>query len=142
MGIGVSDSGRAGGAAMSTTVRPALVAGIHVLEPSADQDVDGRVKRGHDAERDRSGGAVDPPCHVAAPGKQSFDGNILVEFIPMQAGAAQFDLRALSGRRVEEARKPSQRNTERAAITDRDPHGVIVEGDLSWRNGHVSRRQV
>lgn len=59
----------------------------------------------------------------------------------MQAGAAQFNLGALRGRGMKEARKPRQRNPERTAVADRDPHGVLVEGDASRRNGHPNRRQ-
>ena len=87
--------------------------------------------------RGNSGGALDPPRHITASGQQAFDRDVLVEVFPVQAGAAQFDLVALGGRGMEEAGKPRERNAERAAITDRDPHRVLVERDLSRRNGHA-----
>jgi hypothetical protein len=43
-------------------VMPALVAGIHVLETSAREDVDGRDKPGHD----ERGWSISQPQHLAA----------------------------------------------------------------------------
>jgi len=37
------------------------------------------------------------PCHVTAPGEQTGNGDVLVEFFPMQANAAQLGLFALRG---------------------------------------------
>jgi len=47
--------------------------------------------------------------HIAATSEQARDRDILVEFFPMQAGTAQFDLFALGGRRTQQAGKPSER---------------------------------
>jgi hypothetical protein len=75
-------------------------------------------------------------CHIAAPGEQTRDRNILINGFPVQANAAQLNLRALGGRRTKQPRKPCERDAERAAVGQFDPHRIVVKADASRRNGH------
>ena len=74
---------------------------------------------------------------VSAPGEQSCDRDILVEFLPMQAGAGKFDLRACGGRCVQEPRKPRERNADSAAVGKIDPHRIRVEAPPTRRPAHA-----
>lgn len=53
----------------------------------------------------------------------------------MQAERGDFDGGALGRGRVEEAREPGERDAEFAAVGEVDPHGRLVEADVSGRNG-------
>lgn len=54
----------------------------------------------------------------------------------MQTVAADFDFLALTRLRIEQPRKPCERNADRAAIREVDPHRMLVEPDFSGRNVH------
>lgn len=85
-------------------------------------------------------GVIDPHRHITATRDQAGDGNVLVDVFPVQARAADLDLCALLRRGVEEARKPRQRHTPRAAVRQVDPHRMLVEADLKCRNDHAMPR--
>ena len=64
---------------------------------------------------------------VAETGEKAGDGNVFVEGVPMQAAGTDPDLLALFGGAVEEAGKPRQRNADRSAVAQIDPHIVRIE---------------
>lgn len=74
---------------------------------------------------------------VAATGEKSGDGNVLVDLVPVQADMADFDLAALRGCRFQKPGKPCERDAERSAVGEFDPHGVFVEANASCRNAHA-----
>ena len=53
---------------------------------------------------------------ISAPSEQAFDGNVLVEFVPIEAQAAQLYFFALSGRAVEQAGSQAKRNALGASV--------------------------
>ena len=50
--------------------------------------------------------ALGLPRHVASTGKQAGNGDIFVDVLPVEAGAAELDAFALGRGRVQQARKP------------------------------------
>ena len=79
-----------------------------------------------------------PLRDVAAPGEQTSNRDILIDRFPVQAGAADLDLRALSRRCVEQARKPGEWDAKRAPIGEIDPHGVVVKLNTGCGNAHAT----
>lgn len=77
----------------------------------------------------RSGGSFGGPRLIAFAGKQPGYRDILVDFFPMQSGAAQRNRRALFLRRMEQPREPRERHAQRAAIIEIDPKGIGIKPD-------------
>src|SRR3546814_6326529 len=75
------------------------------------------------------GGPGARPDPVAAAGEQPLDGNILVQFLPMQTARADRDLVALGGRRMQQPGKPRQRNAAPETVGQIEGHAVLVEPD-------------
>jgi hypothetical protein len=81
--------------------------------------------------------ALGLPRHVASTGKQAGNGDIFVDVLPVEAGAAELDAFALGRGRVQQARKPGQWHAQRAAIAQLDPHRVFVKSNCRRRNSHA-----
>src|SRR5439155_15116141 len=79
------------------------------------------------------------PRHVAPPRKKPRDGDVFIQLLPVEAGAAEFDGFALGGGAVEEAGEPGEGDAERAAVLQLHPEAVLVEADRHRfrRNGHA-----
>ena len=77
--------------------------------------------------------------HIAAPGNEASDRDVLIKLVPMETRAAQGELLALSRARVEEAREPGEGDAERASIFEIDPHLIVVEANRGGfrRSGHA-----
>ena len=86
--------------------------------------------------------ALGLPRHVASTGKQAGNGDIFVDVLPVEAGAAELDAFALGRGRVQQARKPSQWHAQRAAIAQLDPHRVFVKSNCRRRNAHACRATI
>ena len=61
----------------------------------------------------------------------------------MDAGAAEAEVGAFGGRGMEEAREPSERHADGAAVIEFDPEAVLVEADGEGlrRSGHSNCSQ-
>ena len=77
------------------------------------------------------------PRHVASTGKQTGNGDIFVDVLPVEAGAAELDAFALGRSRVQQTRKPRQWHAQGAAIAQFDPHRVLVKSNCRRRNAHA-----
>src|SRR5438876_16837 len=77
------------------------------------------------------------PGHVAPSGEQTSDGDILVEFFPVQSCSAHLDALSLRGARIEQTRKPCQRHAERPTVREIDPHRVFIKVNAGCRNAHA-----
>jgi hypothetical protein len=69
--------------------------------------------------------------HVATSGQQAFDGDVLVEFLPVKAARAQIEALALLNGGLFEDREPGQRHTQGATIGQVDPEPAAVKPDIS-----------
>ena len=66
---------------------------------------------------------------VAATGQKSGDGNVFVEFVPVEADSAHLHFCARFGGAMQQPGKPGEGNAERAAIFEIDPKTVLIEAD-------------
>ena len=64
--------------------------------------------------------------------------SLLVDFVPVQAKAGELDPRALCRARKQKARKRCERDAERAAIAQLNPHRVLVKVHRHGRKVHAS----
>lgn len=60
----------------------------------------------------------------------------------MEAAWADYDLIAQFGRAMEEAGVPGERNAERAAIVEPDPHLIIVKADAGCSDQSVHANHI
>lgn len=88
----------------------------------------------------RSGRAI-RLCLVPSSGKQAGNGNVLVQFRPVDAPAAELVGVARFRRCVEQAGEPRQRHTDGAAVAEVDPHAVGIETEGFRRNAHATHLQ-
>ena len=72
-----------------------------------------------------------------APGQKAGHGNVLVQFLPVDAPAAELVGVALFRRGMGQAGEPRQRHADRAAVAEVDPHAVGIEPDGFRRNTHA-----
>src|SRR4051794_39141504 len=79
---------------------------------------------------------------VATTCEEPGNGNILVQLVPMEAEAAQFDAIALRGCGIHQTWGPCQRHGERSTIAEVDPHRVLVKADCHRRNSHAKKHDI
>jgi hypothetical protein len=112
------------------------LAAVRRGEIASDEDVEAVFAKHRSSGLLCSGRAIRSPSDIAAPGEQTRDGDVLVDLLPMETDAAQFDTFALGGCRTQQPWKPCQRHTERAAIRQLDPHRVFIKAHGRRRNTH------
>jgi hypothetical protein len=101
-----------------------------------------RFGRTNPRNRDRcqaaSGGLVRPSRHISSARQQLGNRDVLVDFVPVQANARELDPRALCRACKQKARKACERDAERAAIAQLNPHRVLVKVHRHGREVHAS----
>jgi len=68
---------------------------------------------------------------VTAPLYQPLNGDVFVKGVPVYATGRKFIVVALLGRGVKQPRKPGQRYAKRAIVREFNPHGGVIEPDVS-----------
>jgi hypothetical protein len=92
--------------------------------------------RNRDRCRTASGGLVRPSRRISSARQQLGNRDVLVDFVPMEANAHELYPRALCRARKQKARKRCERDAERAAIAQLDPHRVLVKVHRHGREVH------
>jgi len=85
----------------------------------------------------RSGGDLGGMRHIALAGQQSFNRYIFVNRIPVHSATAELEVLTLRRGGVEQSRKPCERDAQRPAVLNFDPHTILVEAQCFRRNTHA-----
>ena len=76
---------------------------------------------------------------ISATSQQRFDGDVLVQILPVQAvaGIADSEILPLFGACAHQPRKPRQRHSKRTAVIQIDPHRIAVKRNRFCSNGNA-----
>ncbi len=85
----------------------------------------------------RSGGDLGGMRHIALAGQQPFNRYIFVDRIPVHPATAELEVLTLRRGGVEQSREPCERDAQRPAVLDLDPHAIFVEAQCLRRNTHA-----
>ena len=77
------------------------------------------------------------PCLIAAASQKACYRHILIQCFPVQPATAQFDRFSLHRSCVQKPREPRERDSDSAAVIERDPHAILVEAHGFRRNAHA-----